>query len=142
MQYNVTAEIVEALAAGATTAQFEKLGAENLTRDWHKDQTPEWVVWNRRELDAVLALHAKVTARAAAAAPEATDNPAAATPAAPAPAAGPKATAKQVALIEKLLRENRDDEGGFMAGPRDRAGIAALTRRQASTYIDSLLGRY
>ena len=57
-------------------------------------------------------------------------------------AAAPLATPNQITLIEKLLRQGRGDEGGFMAGPTDRAGIAALTRRQASRYIDSLRDAY
>lgn len=116
-QYTVTSYVTEAIAAGATAAQFEELGAELFQGDW--------IVWNRREQAAVERLWEKVT-----------------TAAPVAESAEPLATEKQVAYILRLLAQGAADEGGFMSGPRDRAGIAAMTRRQASAYIDSLTGRY
>lgn len=54
------------------------------------------------------------------------------------------ATADQVDLILTLLRERaRSGEGGgFYSGATDRAGIARMTRDQASSYINSLRGDY
>lgn len=69
------------------------------------------------------------------------------TPTSPAPdgpATAPLATPRQVEYIIDLLNRRRaaGDGGGFMAGPTDRAGIAQLTRSQASTYITSLKEAY
>ena len=48
------------------------------------------------------------------------------------------ATDRQVAFIMRLIA---DGEYGWYNGPRDIAGVRNLTKRQASTYIDALLGR-
>lgn len=54
------------------------------------------------------------------------------------------ATPRQVSYILSLLaaRQRNGDGGGFMTGPTDRAGIEQMTRREASTYIDSLRENY
>ncbi|MFI8201112.1 hypothetical protein ACIF6K_32070 [Streptomyces sp. NPDC085942] len=54
------------------------------------------------------------------------------------------ATDRQVEYILSLLaaRRRSGEGGGFMFGPTDRAGIAQLTREDASSYIDSLKGTY
>lgn len=52
------------------------------------------------------------------------------------------ASEAQIRYILRLIAQGRRDEGGFYNGPRDAAGIAALTRIEASTYIDSLTGQY
>lgn len=54
------------------------------------------------------------------------------------------ATDRQVDYILNLLsRRRRSGEGGgFFSGPTDRAGIAKLSRADASAYIDSLRGDY
>lgn len=59
-------------------------------------------------------------------------------------ASGRLATERQIAYILDLIeRRRRDgDDSGFMTGPTDREGIAALTRDEASTYITSLKGEY
>lgn len=61
-----------------------------------------------------------------------------------APVAAPSeqtpATARQVEYILSLLA--RHGGGGFYQGPRDRGGIAQLTKAQASLYIDSLTDNY
>lgn len=49
-------------------------------------------------------------------------------------------TDKQVTYILSLLG-NRD-EGGFYNGPTTLAGIQAMSRQDASLYIDSLSGNY
>ena len=72
---------------------------------------------------------------------------AAAKTAAAAPAARrpePMATERQAGYILSLLaRRSRDgDGGGFYSGPTDRAGILAMTRSDASAYINSLTDQY
>lgn len=56
------------------------------------------------------------------------------------------ATASQVDYIMTLLdRRQRDglaDVVGFTTGPATRQGVARMTRRAASAYIDSLKGEY
>ena len=56
------------------------------------------------------------------------------------------ATARQVDYIMTLLdRRQRDglaDVVGFTTGPTTRQGVARMTRRAASAYIDSLKGEY
>lgn len=56
------------------------------------------------------------------------------------------ATASQVDYIMTLLdRRQRDglaDVVGFTTGPTTRQGVARMTRRAASAYIDSLKGEY
>jgi hypothetical protein len=54
------------------------------------------------------------------------------------------ATPRQVNYILDLLAQrNRDgDTSGFYNGPTDEAGVARLTRSEASTYINSLKGNY
>ena len=54
------------------------------------------------------------------------------------------ATERQIDFILTLIdRRRRDGEAaGFITGPTTREGIAKLTKRQASGYIDSLTGRY
>ena len=56
------------------------------------------------------------------------------------------ATARQVDYIMTLLdRRQRDglaDVVGFTTGPATRQGVARMTRRAASAYIDSLKGEY
>lgn len=57
---------------------------------------------------------------------------------------GELATPKQVEYILQLLleREYSGEGGGFYYGPKDRAGIEEMTKREASTYITSLKGDY
>ncbi|WP_338683979.1 hypothetical protein QD712_25940 [Streptomyces acidiscabies] len=54
------------------------------------------------------------------------------------------ATQSQIDYILNLLaRRTRTGEGGgFFDGPADRAGIAALSRSEASAYVNSLKGEY
>lgn len=54
------------------------------------------------------------------------------------------ATPRQINYILDLLaqRSRTGEEGGFMTGPTDRAGIDKMTRSVASAYIDSLKGAY
>jgi len=54
------------------------------------------------------------------------------------------ATERQISYILDLLAQRRrsGEGGGFFNGPTDRAGIAALSRSEASAYIDSLKGDY
>ncbi|MFF9309869.1 hypothetical protein ACF1BS_03070 [Streptomyces sp. NPDC014748] len=54
------------------------------------------------------------------------------------------ATDRQIDYILDLLaRRHRSGEGGgFFTGPTDRAGIAKLSRSEASAYISSLKGDY
>lgn len=54
----------------------------------------------------------------------------------------PKATAKQVAFIERLMGKQAHLEGGFMSYPKTPEEIRNLSRKQASLVIDSLLGNY
>ena len=54
----------------------------------------------------------------------------------------PKATAKQVAFIERLMDKQVHLEGGFMSYPKTPEEIRNLSRKQASLVIDSLLGNY
>lgn len=54
----------------------------------------------------------------------------------------PKATAKQVAFIERLMDKQAHLEGGFMSYPKTPEEIRNLSRKQASLVIDSLLGNY
>ncbi|MFD9004444.1 hypothetical protein ACFV0T_26385 [Streptomyces sp. NPDC059582] len=57
---------------------------------------------------------------------------------------GELATPRQVAYILTLLerRQHSGDGGGFFYGPTSQAGIEELSKREASTYIDSLTGNY
>ena len=54
------------------------------------------------------------------------------------------ATDRQVRYILDLIDERRSDgdTSGFYNGPTGQAEIEKLTRREASTYIDSLKGNY
>lgn len=54
------------------------------------------------------------------------------------------ATDRQISYILDLLakRHHDGDDSGFYYGPTDRAGIAKMTRAEASTYITSLKGEY
>lgn len=54
------------------------------------------------------------------------------------------ATEAQIAYILDLLARRRrtGEAGGFFDGPTDRAQIAAMSRSEASAYIDSLKGEY
>lgn len=61
---------------------------------------------------------------------------------APAPTAPALATERQVDYIMTLIARGAHEEGGFLSGPTTRQDVATLTRREASTYIDSLTGRY
>ena len=54
----------------------------------------------------------------------------------------PKATAKQVAFIERLMDKQVHLEGGFMSYPKTPEEIRNLSRKQASLVIESLLGNY
>lgn len=54
----------------------------------------------------------------------------------------PKATAKQVAFIERLMDKQAHLEGGFMSYPKTPEEIRNLSHKQASLVIDSLLGNY
>lgn len=54
----------------------------------------------------------------------------------------PRATPKQVDYILRLIADGAHEEGGYFSGPTTRREIAAMTRRDASTYIDSLTGNY
>ena len=54
----------------------------------------------------------------------------------------PKATAKQMAFIERLMDKQAHLEGGFMSYPKTPEEIRNLSRKQASLVIDSLLGNY
>lgn len=54
----------------------------------------------------------------------------------------PKATAKQVAFIERLMDKQAHLEGGFMLHPKTPEEIRNLSRKQASLVIESLLGNY
>lgn len=54
----------------------------------------------------------------------------------------PKATAKQVAFIERLMDKQAHLEGGFTSYPKTSEEIRNLSRKQASLVIDSLLGNY
>lgn len=54
----------------------------------------------------------------------------------------PKATAKQVAFIERLIDKQAHLEGGFMSYPKTPEEIRNLSRKQASLVIESLLGNY
>lgn len=66
-------------------------------------------------------------------------------PTAPAPAAqaaAPLASERQVSYIMSLIHRGAHHEGGFFSGPTTLAGVQSLTRSEASTYIDSLTGRY
>lgn len=54
----------------------------------------------------------------------------------------PLATPRQIAFIQKLLGEGRHLEGGFYAGPTSMEGLVKMSKADASTYIDSLLGKY
>ena len=54
----------------------------------------------------------------------------------------PQATPRQIAFIQKLIGEGRHLEGGFYTGPTTVEGLAKLSKSDASTYIDSLLGKY
>lgn len=53
-----------------------------------------------------------------------------------------KATAKQVAFIERLMDKQAHLEGGFMSYPKTPEEIRNLSRKQASLVIESLLGNY
>ncbi|MEV5204392.1 hypothetical protein [Streptomyces sp. NPDC053720] len=59
-------------------------------------------------------------------------------------AAAEAATPRQVQYILDLLaeRQSSGEGGGFYRGPEDAAGVARLTRTEASAYIDSLKGAY
>lgn len=52
------------------------------------------------------------------------------------------ATPRQVDYILSLLAQRGGAGGGFFNGPTDRAGIALLTKTQASAYITSLKEEY
>ena len=97
--------------------------------------------FSRKDSDRIDALVAQYVAdRDAKAAAEAATE----TVAAEAPEA--TATASQVDYIMTLLdRRQRDglaDVVGFTTGPTTRQGVARMTRRAASAYIDSLKGEY
>ena len=50
------------------------------------------------------------------------------------------ATPAQVEFIMSLLSKGAHEEGGYIDGPVTHAGVAAMGRRAASAYIDSLRG--
>lgn len=52
------------------------------------------------------------------------------------------ATDKQVNLIMRLIVQGRHLEGGYFTGPVSRDEVENLTKQEASSYIDSMLGNY
>ena len=50
------------------------------------------------------------------------------------------ATNAQIDYIMSLIAKGAHEEGGYIDGPVTRAGVAAMTSRAASAYIDSLRG--
>ena len=51
-------------------------------------------------------------------------------------------TEAQATTILRLISRGAHEEGGFFAGPTDAAGVYAMSREDASLYIDSLTDRY
>ncbi|MGN8718585.1 hypothetical protein ACTQ43_12865 [Segatella copri] len=51
-------------------------------------------------------------------------------------------TDTQIATILDLVAAGAHEEGGFYAGPTTEAGVRAMSRDDAATYITSLTGRY
>lgn len=51
-------------------------------------------------------------------------------------------TDTQIETIMDLIHDGAHEEGGFYSGPTTRAGVEAMTREDASTYITSLKGDY
>lgn len=51
-------------------------------------------------------------------------------------------TEAQATYILRLISRGAHEEGGFFAGPTDAAGVYAMSREDASLYIDSLTDRY
>jgi hypothetical protein len=59
----------------------------------------------------------------------------------PVRSAEPMATERQISFIRSLIRDGKHLEGGFLSLRADM-DLSRLTRRQASSMIDSLTGRY
>ncbi|MGO5328690.1 hypothetical protein ACTQ0G_13125 [Oscillospiraceae bacterium LCP21S3_A1] len=51
-------------------------------------------------------------------------------------------TDTQIATILDLIADGAHEEGGFYSGPTTEAGVRAMSRDDAATYITSLTGRY
>ena len=51
-------------------------------------------------------------------------------------------TAAQVERIMDLIDTGAHEEGGHYSGPTTRAGVEAMSREDAATYIDSLTDQY
>jgi len=131
-QYLITKKLEE---AGVTAAEVNAALATTAYDHPISELADGDYARSSRDYDRVMAHIAKVVAerQAAEAAAQATTTEA--------PEA---ATERQVAFILTLIdRRRRDGEAaGFTTGPTTREGIAKLTKRQASSYIDSLTGRY
>ena len=52
------------------------------------------------------------------------------------------ATRAQVERIMDLINAGAHEEGGYYSGPTTRAGVEAMSREDAATYIDSLTDQY
>lgn len=122
-------------AAGMTRDEIDDIARPNIQQAFSIGTIRLTNVRSHGELRTIERLvTAEAGKRKAAAEVEAQDAPVTA------PSAQTPATARQVEYILSLLA--RHGGGGFYTGPRDRAGIAALTRQQASLYIDSLTDNY
>lgn len=112
-----------AKAAGALWVADRKVWSIPADR---ADEIAAMVTAWRREADIAEAADKARTAERAAASvmPEALASPA------------------QVDYIMKLLARRHGDDSGFMVGPTTRAGVAAMSRSDASIYIASLKGDY
>ena len=135
-QYNINTQAQTLLDNGWTEDQIIALAPNQDIqhkpgRTWtYKGQThskpAEWFAWNRTALDAIDRAVASATEK-----DEATQAE---------PVADP-ATDRQIAYIERLLinRRSNGEGDGFISIPENLHG---LTKRDASTLIDSLTGAY
>ena len=144
-QYPHTNAVKNLINHGMTPEQIsDECPALDLTV-W-RDGSIDACTWNRREQAQFDSYYesklAELERAAQQPAQEEAQEPASKKQEAPAAPSQPPATPRQVAFIMRLIDQGRHKEGGFYNGPTECDQIAAMGRKDASMYIDSLLGNY
>lgn len=131
--YDITTEVNELIALGVTPEEISACAR----RIAHYGNT--WEAQNRASSDAFYAFYARKIADAAEDA-QAGAEQVVVEVAQSSTHPGPRATDRQVAYIMSLIQRGAQLEGGHITGPTTRQGVAAMSKRAASAYIDSLTG--